>query len=62
VPNTNKLGNIVILNGTPRSGKSNIAALIQNTFEVVWMNVGVDSYMKIDSLFKQRGRMLVIDR
>jgi chloramphenicol 3-O phosphotransferase len=47
VPNTNKLGNILILNGTPRSGKSSIAALIQKTFEGVWMNVGVDAYMKM---------------
>jgi chloramphenicol 3-O phosphotransferase len=47
VPNTNKLGNIVILNGTPRSGKSSIVAIIQNTFDGVWMNVGVDAYMKM---------------
>jgi len=32
----------VILNGTPRSGKSSIAAVIQDTFAGVWMNVGVD--------------------
>ena len=36
------LGQIVILNGTPRAGKSSIAAAIQNTFEGVWMNLGVD--------------------
>jgi chloramphenicol 3-O phosphotransferase len=41
-----KPGQIVILNGTPRSGKSSIANVIQNTFEGVWMNLGVD-------LFKQ---------
>lgn len=35
-------GQIVILNGAPRSGKSSIAAVIQNTFEGVWMNLGVD--------------------
>ncbi|MDE3094525.1 MAG: chloramphenicol phosphotransferase [Chloroflexota bacterium] len=37
-------GQIVILNGTPRSGKSSIAAAIQNTFDGVWMNLGVDRF------------------
>lgn len=37
-------GQIVILNGTPRSGKSSIAAAIQTTFEGVWMNLGVDRF------------------
>lgn len=41
------LGQIVILNGTPRSGKSSIAAVIQNTFEGVWMNLGVDRFMQM---------------
>ncbi len=36
------LGQIVILNGTPRSGKSSITAVIQDTFAGVWMNLGVD--------------------
>jgi chloramphenicol 3-O phosphotransferase len=36
-------GQIVLLNGTPRSGKSSIARVIQETFQGVWMNVGVDS-------------------
>ena len=44
---TNKLGNIVILNGTPRSGKSSIAKVVQNTFDGVWMNLGVDTFMKM---------------
>ena len=35
------LGQIVILNGTPRSGKSSIAAAIQASFDGVWMNLGV---------------------
>ena len=35
-------GRIVILNGAPRAGKSSIAAVIQETFEGVWMNLGVD--------------------
>ncbi|WP_059103033.1 chloramphenicol phosphotransferase CPT family protein [Shouchella shacheensis] len=42
-----KPGEIVILNGTPRSGKSSIAAVIQNRFEGVWMNVGVDRFMQM---------------
>jgi chloramphenicol 3-O phosphotransferase len=37
-------GQIVILNGVPRSGKSSIATAIQNTFEGVWMNLGVDRF------------------
>ena len=40
-------GQIVILNGTPRSGKSSIATVIQNTFEGVWMNLGVDRFMQM---------------
>ncbi len=35
---------IVILNSAPRSGKSSIAAAIQNTFAGVWMNLGVDHF------------------
>ncbi|MDQ3328425.1 MAG: chloramphenicol phosphotransferase, partial [Chloroflexota bacterium] len=40
-------GQIIILNGTPRSGKSSIATVIQNTFEGVWMNLGVDWFMRM---------------
>ncbi len=40
-------GQIVILNGTPRSGKSSIANVIQNTFDGVWMNMGVDRFMQM---------------
>ncbi|WP_261134421.1 chloramphenicol phosphotransferase CPT family protein [Bacillus sp. Marseille-Q3570] len=42
-----KPGQIVILNGAPRSGKSSIALEIQNTFEGVWMNIGVDKVMEM---------------
>ena len=45
MPQVDLPGQIVILNGTPRSGKSSIAAAIQNTFEGVWMNLGVDRFM-----------------
>ena len=40
-------GQIVILNGTPRCGKSSIAAVIQDTFDGVWMNLGVDGFMRM---------------
>lgn len=39
-------GQIVILNGAPRSGKSSIAAAIQETFDGPWMNLGVDAQMR----------------
>ncbi|MBE5107458.1 chloramphenicol phosphotransferase [Bacillus thuringiensis] len=42
-----KPGQIVIMNGTPRSGKSSIAAVIQSTFKGVWMNLGVDGFMQM---------------
>jgi chloramphenicol 3-O phosphotransferase len=37
-------GQIVILNGAPRSGKSSIVAAIQGTFEGIWTNLGVDVF------------------
>ncbi len=37
-------GQIVILNGAPRAGKSSIVKVIQDTFEGVWMNLGVDVF------------------
>lgn len=40
-------GQIVILNGAPRSGKSSIVAAIQKEFEGVWMNLGVDRFMQM---------------
>ena len=33
---------IVVLNGTPRSGKSSIVTELQSVLEGVWMNLGVD--------------------
>ncbi|MBV9170867.1 MAG: chloramphenicol phosphotransferase, partial [Chloroflexi bacterium] len=44
---THAPGQIVVLNGTPRSGKSSIARAIQNTFDGVWMNLGVDGFMQM---------------
>jgi chloramphenicol 3-O phosphotransferase len=43
---TLRQGQIVILNGVPRSGKSSIAMAIQETFDGLWMNLGVDLLMK----------------
>ena len=40
-------GQIIILNGAPRSGKSSIARAIQESFDGPWMNLGVDSYEQI---------------
>lgn len=40
-------GQIIILNGAPRSGKSSIAQVIQERFEGPWMNLGVDSYAQV---------------
>ena len=39
-------GQIIILNGVPRSGKSSLAAEIQATFDGLWMNLGVDRLMQ----------------
>lgn len=40
-------GQIIILNGAPRSGKSSIASVIQDTFDGLWMNMGVDRFMSM---------------
>lgn len=40
-------GQIIILNGTPRAGKSTIAAAIQDTYEGLWLNLGVDCWMQM---------------
>ena len=41
------LGQIIILNGTPRSGKTSIATVIQETFDGPWINLGVDGYKRM---------------
>ena len=38
-------GQIIILNGAPRAGKSSIVAEVQETFDGVWVNLGVDAFM-----------------
>lgn len=47
MPHENQPGQIIILNGVPRSGKSSIVAAIQDTFEGLWMNLGVDRSMQM---------------
>ncbi len=37
-------GQIIILNGAPRAGKSSIASAIQETFDGIWINLGCDRY------------------
>jgi chloramphenicol 3-O phosphotransferase len=39
-------GQIVVLNGAPRSGKTSIARAIQSTSEEPWINLGVDAYLQ----------------
>lgn len=48
-------GQIVILNGAPRAGKSSIAAVIQDTFEGLWLNLGVDRWMQMTPARYQPG-------
>ena len=40
-----KPGQIVILNGAPRSGKSSIVTAMQDTFQGLWMNLGVNVFV-----------------
>ena len=49
------LGQIIILNGAPRSGKSSIVAVIQETFDGLWMNLGVDRFMHMTPARYQPG-------
>lgn len=37
-------GQIVVLNGAPRSGKSSIVTAVQERFDGAWMNLGVDVF------------------
>lgn len=47
-------GQIVILNGAPRSGKSSIVSAVQKTFDGVWINLGVD--ISVLSMMPERYR------
>lgn len=37
-------GQIIVLNGTPRAGKSSIARAIQDGLDGLWLNLGVDRF------------------
>jgi chloramphenicol 3-O phosphotransferase len=39
-------GRIIVLNGAPRSGKSSIVAALQERTDAVWMNLGVDVFVR----------------
>lgn len=41
-----RAGQIIILNGVPRAGKSSIAAAVQQSFDGIWVNLGVDLYVR----------------
>ena len=41
-----RTGQVIVLNGVPRAGKTSIAEEIQRTFPGVWMNLGVDNHIK----------------
>jgi chloramphenicol 3-O phosphotransferase len=55
MPMNTKPGQIVILNGAPRAGKSSIAAAIQDTFDGPWLNIGVDALKRATSQRYQPG-------
>ena len=40
-------GSIVVLNGTPRSGKSCIAGALQESSDSLWLNFGVDAMAEV---------------
>ena len=42
-------GQIIILNGAPRAGKSSIAKAILDTFAGMWLNLGVDGFKGMTS-------------
>lgn len=48
-------GQIVILNGAPRAGKSSIVAAMQAAFDGLWMNLGVDHCMAMTPARYQPG-------
>ncbi len=46
---TSAPGQIIILNGAPRAGKSSIVKEILDTFAGVWINLGVDGFKRLTS-------------
>jgi len=37
-------GTVIVLNGTPRSGKSTVARALQESLDGIWINLGVDVF------------------
>jgi chloramphenicol 3-O phosphotransferase len=37
----------VVLNGTPRSGKSTVAHAVQQSLDGIWINLGVDAFAQV---------------
>ncbi len=50
-------GWIVVLNGPPRSGKSAIVEAIQDSFEGIWGNLGVDVFSRCVTPARYRPRI-----
>jgi chloramphenicol 3-O phosphotransferase len=48
-------GDVVVLNGAPRSGKSSIAAAMQDTFGGLWLNLGVDAFSEVTPVRSRPG-------
>lgn len=40
-------GQVVVLNGVPRAGKSTVARAIQDCFAGLWLNLGVDAFYEV---------------
>jgi chloramphenicol 3-O phosphotransferase len=40
-------GTVVVLNGTPRSGKSTVARALQRSSDGIWINLGVDVFADV---------------
>jgi chloramphenicol 3-O phosphotransferase len=40
-------GTVVVLNGTPRSGKSSLARAVQESSDGIWINLGVDVFADV---------------
>ncbi len=49
------LGNVIILNGVPRAGKSSIAKAIQDVFAGPWLNLGLDAFKAMTASRYQPG-------
>src|SRR5580693_8820264 len=51
----NELGQIVVLNGVSRAGKSTLAAALQESLPGVWMHLGMDAHKACTPPSRQPG-------